>query len=234
MVHIAPSILSADFGKLGEQVLETELAGAQRIHVDVMDGHFVPNLSLGPAVVKALDQVTWLPLEVHLMVTDPARFIDPFIKEGADGLIAHLEVLADPADWLRQVFAAMGMIYVLFQSDWVLALVSTSCSAGMEAETELDETRGDERVAQTKSELNSVACSVSIPHGGSLSQQTFAVTAGCPLLGPEFVRGTATASRRSARALPASPARSRARTCPTGGDRAARSPASAPARSARR
>lgn len=92
----------------------------------------------------------------------------------------------DSMAWLR-----------LLASLSLLALVSTSCSAGIEAETELDETRGDERVAQTKSELNSVACSVSIPHGG-LSQQTFAVTAGCPLLGPEFVRGTATASHSGA------------------------------------
>ena len=95
MVHIAPSILAADFSRLGEQVRETEQAGAQRVHIDVMDGHFVPNLSMGPVVVKGLRPVTRLPLEVHLMVEEPARFVDSFIKEGADCLIVHQEVLPD-------------------------------------------------------------------------------------------------------------------------------------------
>src|SRR5437773_1965106 len=96
MVHFAPSILAADFSRLGEQVLETERAGAQRIHIDVMDGHFVPNLSMGPVVVKGLRPVTRLPLEVHLMVEDPARFVTSFAKEGADTLIVHHEVMPDP------------------------------------------------------------------------------------------------------------------------------------------
>ena len=103
MIHIAPSILAADFSRLGEQVLETERAGAGRIHVDVMDGHFVPNLSMGPVVVKGLRPRTRLPLEVHLMVQEPARFADSFLKEGADSLLVHIEVLQDPRPLLRQI-----------------------------------------------------------------------------------------------------------------------------------
>jgi ribulose-phosphate 3-epimerase len=103
MVHIAPSILSADFARLGEQVQETERAGAQRIHIDVMDGHFVPNLSMGPVVVKGLRPVTRLPLEVHLMVEHPARFVDGFLQAGADTLLVHHEVLPDPRPLLQQI-----------------------------------------------------------------------------------------------------------------------------------
>jgi len=103
MIAIAPSILAADFSKLGELVLETERAGADRIHVDVMDGHFVPNLSMGSVVVKGLRPVTKLPLEVHLMVEDPGKFLDGFLKAGADTLIVHLEVLDDPVPMLRHI-----------------------------------------------------------------------------------------------------------------------------------
>jgi len=93
MPAIAPSILAADFSRLGELVREVEAGGADRIHVDVMDGHFVPNLSMGPVVVKGLRPVTKLPLEVHLMVADPAKFAEAFIAAGADSLIVHHEVL---------------------------------------------------------------------------------------------------------------------------------------------
>jgi ribulose-phosphate 3-epimerase len=103
MVHIAPSILAADFSRLGEQVVEAEKAGAERVHIDVMDGHFVPNLSMGPVVVKGLRPVTRLPLEVHLMVEDPGRFMASFLKEGADTLIVHHEVLPDPVPLLREI-----------------------------------------------------------------------------------------------------------------------------------
>jgi ribulose-phosphate 3-epimerase len=105
---IAPSILSADFSRLGELVLEVQAAGADRIHVDVMDGHFVPNLSMGAVVVKGLRPVTRLPLEVHLMVEDPGRFLDGFVKAGADTLIVHLEVHPDPRPILHQIRRGLG------------------------------------------------------------------------------------------------------------------------------
>ena len=91
IVKLAPSILSADFAHLGDQVAEAERAGADRIHVDVMDGHFVPNLSLGPVIVESLRRVTRLPLETHLMVTDPDRFLEEFAAAGADSFLVHWE-----------------------------------------------------------------------------------------------------------------------------------------------
>ncbi len=105
MSAIAPSILAADFSRLGELVREVELGGADRIHIDVMDGHFVPNLSMGPVVVKGLRPVTTLPLEVHLMVADPAKFVGPFLAAGADSVIVHHEVLPDPRPLIRDVRA---------------------------------------------------------------------------------------------------------------------------------
>ena len=90
-IKIAPSILAADFARLGEQVAEVERCGADRIHVDVMDGHFVPNISFGAVVVEALRPVTSLPLEVHLMITDPDAFFDEFVAAGADSFLVHWE-----------------------------------------------------------------------------------------------------------------------------------------------
>jgi ribulose-phosphate 3-epimerase len=90
-VRIAPSILAANFARLGEQVAEAEACGADRIHVDVMDGHFVPNISFGAVVVQALRPITRLPLEVHLMITDPDAFLDEFVAAGADSFLVHWE-----------------------------------------------------------------------------------------------------------------------------------------------
>jgi ribulose-phosphate 3-epimerase len=90
-MKLAPSILAADFARLGEQVAQAERAGANRIHVDVMDGHFVPNISLGAPIVKSLRQVTRLPLETHLMITDPDFFFDEFVEAGSDSFIVHWE-----------------------------------------------------------------------------------------------------------------------------------------------
>ena len=90
-IKIAPSVLAANLARLGEQVAEAECAGADRIHVDVMDGHFVPNISFGAVVVEALRPVTRLPLEVHLMITDPDAFFDEFVAAGADSFLVHWE-----------------------------------------------------------------------------------------------------------------------------------------------
>jgi ribulose-phosphate 3-epimerase len=90
-VKLAPSILTADFAHLGDQVAEAERAGANRIHVDVMDGHFVPNLSLGPPIVDSLRRVTRLPLEAHLMISNPDLFVDEFAQAGIDSFIVHWE-----------------------------------------------------------------------------------------------------------------------------------------------
>jgi ribulose-phosphate 3-epimerase len=90
-VRLAPSILAADFARLGEQVAEAERAGADRIHVDVMDGHFVPNLSMGAPIVQSLRRVTGLPLEIHLMISAPDMFLDEFSLAGADSFLVHWE-----------------------------------------------------------------------------------------------------------------------------------------------
>ncbi|WP_066365071.1 ribulose-phosphate 3-epimerase [Neobacillus fumarioli] len=91
MVKIAPSILSADFSKLGEEILAVEKAGADYIHVDVMDGHFVPNITIGPLIVSAIRPITKLPLDVHLMIENPIQYIEAFAKAGADYLTVHVE-----------------------------------------------------------------------------------------------------------------------------------------------
>jgi ribulose-phosphate 3-epimerase len=92
-VRIAPSILAADFSRLGDEVARAEAAGADLIHVDVMDGHFVPNLTMGPAIVEALKRHTRLPLDVHLMIEAPDRYLDAFAGAGASMISVHAEVL---------------------------------------------------------------------------------------------------------------------------------------------
>ena len=93
MGKIAPSILSADFTRLGEEVKRVEQAGADYIHIDVMDGHFVPNITIGPMIVKAVRRVTELPLDVHLMISNPDFFVEEFVKAGADMITVHAEAV---------------------------------------------------------------------------------------------------------------------------------------------
>jgi len=136
MGKIAPSILSADFSRLGEEVRAVERAGADYIHIDVMDGHFVPNITIGPMIVKAVRKMTQLPLDVHLMIADPDRFIDEFAKCGADILTVHAEAVthmhrtiqfirtlgvraavslnpATPLDVLEYVLEDLGMVLLM-------------------------------------------------------------------------------------------------------------------------
>src|ERR1700689_5895819 len=92
---IAPSILSADFANLGEEIRRVEEAGADLIHFDVMDGHFVPNLSIGIPVLESVRKITKLPLDAHLMISEPARYVEAFVKAGANSISVHCEVCPD-------------------------------------------------------------------------------------------------------------------------------------------
>ena len=104
-VLVAPSILSADFGRLADETRRMEEAGADWIHVDVMDGHFVPNLTIGPPVVKGIRPATRLPLDVHLMIENPERYVPEFVKAGADRITVHAEATQDLPALVRQIHA---------------------------------------------------------------------------------------------------------------------------------
>ncbi len=100
---ISTSILSADFTRLGEEIATCESAGADWLHVDVMDGHFVPNITMGPFIVAACRRVTKLPLDVHLMIEQPERYLEAFAKAGASGLTVHVETCPDMHNTLKQI-----------------------------------------------------------------------------------------------------------------------------------
>lgn len=93
-IKIAPSVLSADFSCLSEEIKAVEKAGADMLHIDVMDGHFVPNITIGPAVVKCIRRITRLPLDVHLMIEAPQNFIEDFVKAGSDMITVHIETIS--------------------------------------------------------------------------------------------------------------------------------------------
>lgn len=103
MIKIAPSILSADFGILGEEVKRLELAGADWVHVDVMDGNFVPNITIGPGVIKHIRPYTKLPFDVHLMIILPEKYIDTFAASGADLITIHLEATKDVEGTIKHI-----------------------------------------------------------------------------------------------------------------------------------
>jgi ribulose-phosphate 3-epimerase len=142
---IAPSILSADFTRLAEEVKAVEQAGADYIHVDVMDGQFVPNITIGPLVVKAVRRTTRLPLDVHLMISDPDRFIDAFVEAGADIVTIHAEAAthlhrslqyirtagARPSVSLNPATPLEAIEYVLGDVDMVLVM---TVNPGFEAQ----------------------------------------------------------------------------------------------------
>jgi ribulose-phosphate 3-epimerase len=103
MIQIAPSVLGADFARLGEEIASAEQAGVRLFHLDIMDGHFVPNISFGPAVVKTIDKLTSRTLDVHLMLSEPQKYFEAFVASGADSITFHLEVHPDPVPYAEQL-----------------------------------------------------------------------------------------------------------------------------------
>ena len=198
-MKIAPSILSADFSRLGELVREVDAAGADRIHVDVMDGHFVPNLSMGAVVVKGLRPITKLPLEVHLMVENPGRFLDGFVKAGADTLIVHLEVYDDPRPILDQIRNGLGKKVGLafnpdmpvsriepYLKDIDLALCMT-VFPGFGGQAYIPESTERLRELRKLIERNNPACEIEVDGGIDANTIGLAAAAGADV----FVAGTA-------------------------------------------
>ena len=107
-IKVAPSVIAADQARLGEEVKKIERAGADLLHIDVMDGHFVPNITIGPDVVRALDKITGLPLEAHLMIANPQKYIQAFSQAGADYITIHIEACANEAQKIIAQIKASG------------------------------------------------------------------------------------------------------------------------------
>src|SRR5215470_12524932 len=128
MIELVPSILSADFTRLGEQVRQAEAAGAQRIQIDVMDGHFVPNITMGPLVVEAVRRCTKLTLEAHLMITNPQQYIEDFAQAGADVIIVHQEVCPHLHRVIQQIRATGKMAAVALNPSTPIVLLENILS----------------------------------------------------------------------------------------------------------
>lgn len=120
---LAPSIMTADFTRLGEQVREAVVAGVDRIHLDIMDGHFVPNISFGPLVAKALRPVCSIPLEAHLMISEADRYLDPFLEAGVDSVILHVEACLQIEMTIERVRKLKRKVGVTLNPDTPLAAI---------------------------------------------------------------------------------------------------------------
>jgi ribulose-phosphate 3-epimerase len=165
MKYIAPSILSADFSRLGEEIKAVEAAGADWIHVDVMDGHFVPNITIGPMVVKAVRKVTSLPIDVHLMIENPDRFIQDFAKAGASLISVQVETCTHlhrtihlirecgcrPGAVLNPATPASALEWILEYLDFVLIMSVNPGFGGQKfIQSALQKTRDMRRWIQSK------------------------------------------------------------------------------------
>jgi len=180
-IKIAPSILAADFAHLAEAVESAEAAGADYIHVDVMDGHFVPNITIGPPVVRSLRRVTSLPLDVHLMISDPMRYAPIFAEAGADGLTVHVEATPNLHRILQQIRAlgvrpgvslnpatpAIAISEVLSDVDLVLVM---TVNPGFGGQTLIEHTL--RKIAQVREMLDGIGSEAELEVDGGISPQT--------------------------------------------------------------
>jgi ribulose-phosphate 3-epimerase len=192
MKLIAPSILSADFTRLGDQIRAIEAAGADWVHVDVMDGHFVPNITMGPLVVEAVRRSTKLPVDVHLMIENPERYIHDFVKAGADLVSVHLETgvhLNRTLELIRSYGARPGVVLnpatPLNGMEWVLEFVDfvllMSVNPGFGGQSFIPNTL--EKTRRLKKMINDIHPSVLIQIDGGVNLSTIADIAGVRFFG---------------------------------------------------
>lgn len=198
MIKIAPSILAADFARLGVQVREAEEAGADYIHVDVMDGHFVPNLTFGIPVVRALAGVTGLPLDVHLMIQSPENLIDDFVEAGADMVTVHVETCPHLHRTVSQIREAGAMAGVALNPATPISLIEPilnyvnlvlvmSVNPGFGGQSFIEGTLTKIRELRETLEMNRLPVEIEIDGGIDLETAPKAVAAGTDVL----VAGTA-------------------------------------------
>jgi ribulose-phosphate 3-epimerase len=178
---IAPSLLSADFSRLGDEIRAVEAAGADVIHVDVMDGHFVPNITIGPLIVKAVRSVTSLPVDVHLMITDPDRYLQDFIDAGADWVTVHVEActhLHRTLSFIKEKGKKAGAVlnpatslstleYVLAEVDLVMLM---SVNPGYGGQSFIESSLG--KISRLRQMLDSVNPGAGIEVDGGISPAT--------------------------------------------------------------
>jgi ribulose-phosphate 3-epimerase len=178
---IAPSILSADFSRLGKEIRAVEAAGAEVIHIDVMDGHFVPNITIGPLVVKAVRKITTLPLDVHLMIAEPDRYIQDFAGAGADWITVHAEAcvhLHRSLNYIRSLGKKAGAVlnpatplsaldYVLEELDLVMLM---SVNPGFGGQSFIESTLG--KCRKLRAILDEVNPAAGIEIDGGISPKT--------------------------------------------------------------
>ena len=181
MKLIAPSVLSADFSKLGDEIRAVEKAGADWIHIDVMDGHFVPNITMGPLIVDAIRQVTSLPLDVHLMIENPDRFVADFAKAGATYISVHVETcphLNRTIQAIRESGAGAGVVvnpatgvrsleWVLDYLDFVLVM---SVNPGFGGQSFIENSLG--KIAELKAMIRARGLATLIQVDGGVNEKT--------------------------------------------------------------
>ena len=197
-LRIAPSILSADFGRLAEEVRAAEAAGADWIHVDVMNGRFVPNITIGPLVVEAVRKVTRLPIDAHLMIVEPERYVEAFAKAGADWLSVHAEVSphlhrtlqairaagAHPAVALNPSTPLSAVEYVLGDCDMVLVM---TVNPGFGGQTYIDACTDKVRKLREMADARGLALEIEVDGGVKPDTVSRVAQAGANV----FVAGTA-------------------------------------------
>jgi ribulose-phosphate 3-epimerase len=190
-VQIAPSVLAADFSRLGEQVTTVAAAGADLIHIDVMDGHFVPNITMGPLVVAAIKRVTTVPLDVHLMITNPDAYLDAFAQAGAGTISVHVEAtvhLHRTLSRIRQLglragvainpatpLSAIGEVF-----DVLDQVIIMSVNPGFGGQSFIP--RSLDRIADLRAQLGNRPVDIEVDGGVDLSNAAALVRAGASIL----------------------------------------------------